>query len=37
MQQDEETQLPIEKVGTKQSRKDMFRAELRLIEYPGKI
>lgn len=34
-QQDEETQLPVERIGTKNSRRDMFRAELRLIEYPG--
>ena len=37
MQQDEATQLPVERVGTKHSRKDLFRAELRLIEYPGKL
>ena len=37
VQQDEETQLPVEKIGTKNSRRDMFRAELRLIEYPGNI
>ena len=37
VQQDEATQLPVERVGTKHSRKDMFRAELRLIEYPGKL
>ena len=33
--QDEATQLPVEQIGTKNCRKDMFRAELRLIEYPG--
>ena len=37
IQQDVETQLPVEKIGTKNSRRDMFRAELRLIEYPGNI
>ena len=29
--------MPIEGVGTRHSRRDMFRAELRLIEYPGKV
>ncbi|KAJ7362056.1 hypothetical protein OS493_013145 [Desmophyllum pertusum] len=37
VEQDEETQLPIERIGTKHSRRDMFRAELRLIEYPDGI
>lgn len=37
IQQDVETQLPVEKTGTKNSRRDMFRAELRLIEYPDGI
>ena len=36
VQQDEATQLPVERVRTKHSKKDMFKAELRLIEYPGK-
>lgn len=35
--QDEATQLPVEQIGTKNCRKDMFRAELRLIEYPDGI
>jgi len=37
VQQDEGTQMPIEGVGTRHSRRDMFRAELRLIEYPDGI
>lgn len=37
VQQDEETQLPVERKETKNSKRDMFRAELRLIEYPDGI
>lgn len=37
VQQDEATQMPVTIVKTKQSRRDMFRAELTLIEYPGKF
>ncbi|XP_074638850.1 arrestin domain-containing protein A-like isoform X1 [Acropora palmata] len=37
VQQDEATQMPVTIVKTKQSRRDMFRAELTLIEYPGGI
>ena len=36
VQQDEATKMPVTITKTKQSRRDMFRAELRLIEYHGK-